>query len=339
MKQILGTTAVVLALAVVVGSADAGNDGRIGTAGAQELRIPVGTRGIALGSATVASAQGLEALYYNPAGLASSEGFEAYFANTTYIGDTDVRYLALSNRLYWATLGFSAKVLDLGEIVVTTEDAPEGTGQVEDITFAVIGVSLSRYLTDAISFGVTGNFISESVLEVSARGVAFDLGLQYEVPWRMSRFGISLKNLGPDMSFDGSDLEHSVQIPGSTPTARPRILRTQTAGFELPTYFELGGQMAAYEAGDNRVDAYGTYQSNTFSVDELRGGVEYQYQDLFMLRGGYSYADQDEYLFGPTFGAGLNLPLSGGTIGFDYAYQSIDSFFDDLHTFSARFKF
>lgn len=339
MKQILRATGIVLTLAVVAGSANAGNDKRIGTAGAQELRIPVGTRGIALGSATVAAAQGLEALYYNPAGLASSEGFEAYFGNTSYVGDTDVRYLALSNRLYWGTLGFTAKVLDLGEIVVTTEDAPDGTGQIEDITFAVIGLSVSRYLTDAISFGVTGNFISESVLEVTARGLAFDLGLQYEVPWRASRFGLALKNLGPDMSFDGSDLEHSVQIPGSTPTSRPRVLRTQSAPFELPTYFELGGQVTAYESGDNSVEAYGTYQSNTFSVDEMRGGVEYKYQDLLMLRGGYAYADQDEYLFGPTFGAGLNLPMGGGTIGFDYAYQSIDSFFDDLHTFSARFQF
>ena len=97
--------------------------------------------------------------------------------------------------------------------------------------------------------------------------------------------------------------------------------------------------MEAYQSGDNRVVGYGTFHSNNFSKDELRGGLEYFYQDVFMLRGGYSYADQDEYLFGPTFGVGVNLPVAGSTIAVDYAFQSIDSFFDDLHTFSARFQF
>ncbi|MCA9728433.1 MAG: PorV/PorQ family protein [Candidatus Eisenbacteria bacterium] len=338
MKRIYLAT-LVLGLVALATQAEAGTDRRIGTAGAQELRIPVGTRGIALAGATVASNHGLESVFYNPAGLASTEGVEAYFGNTSYIADINVRYLALSSKMDWGSLAFTAKVLDLGDLIVTTEDAPEGTGQVETLTFAVIGLTASRYLTDAISFGATGYFINESILDVHAKGVAFDMGLHYDLPWRNARFGLVMKNLGPDMAFDGANLEHSVQIPGSSPNSRPRVLRTQSAAFDLPTYFELGGEMSAWTSGDNQVMGYGTYQSNNFSKDEFRGGVEYNYQDLLSLRGGYAYADQNDYLFGPSFGAGLNLPLGGGTVSVDYAFQSVDSFFDDMHTISARFKF
>jgi len=338
MKRIY-LTALAIGLAALATQAEAGSERRIGTAGAQELRIPVGTRGIALAGATVASNHGLESVFYNPAGLASSEGVEAYFSNTSYIADIDVRYLALSTRQYWGSIALTAKVMDLGELVVTTEDAPDGTGQVENLTFAVIGLTGSRYLTDAISFGISAHYVSESVLDVSAKGVSFDMGLHYDLPWRNARFGLVMKNLGPDMRFDGSDLEHSVQIPGSNPNSRPRILRTQSAAFELPTFFQLGGELSAWQSGDNQVIGYGTYQSNNFSQDEFRGGIEYMYQDLLSLRGGYVYADQNEYLYGPTFGVGLGLPLGGGRIGVDYAFQSVDSFFDDLHTFSAKFSF
>ena len=338
MKRIY-LTALAIGLAALATQAEAGSERRIGTAGAQELRIPVGTRGIALAGATVASNHGLESVFYNPAGLASSEGVEAYFSNTSYIADIDVRYLALSTRQYWGSIALTAKVMDLGELVVTTEDAPDGTGQVENLTFAVIGLTGSRYLTDAISFGISAHYVSASVLDVSAKGVSFDMGLHYDLPWRNARFGLVMKNLGPDMRFDGSDLEHSVQIPGSNPNSRPRILRTQSAAFELPTFFQLGGELSAWQSGDNQVIGYGTYQSNNFSQDEFRGGIEYMYQDLLSLRGGYVYADQNEYLYGPTFGVGLGLPLGGGRIGVDYAFQSVDSFFDDLHTFSAKFSF
>ena len=46
----------------------AGNKNRQGTAGAQQLLIPVGARGIALGSSAIASANGIDAIFWNPAG-------------------------------------------------------------------------------------------------------------------------------------------------------------------------------------------------------------------------------------------------------------------------------
>lgn len=339
MRRILETLTVLTAVSLIATSAWAGSDRRIGTSGAQELRIPVGTRGLALGGATVSAQHGLESVFYNPAGLAGSAGTEALFANTSYFAETDVRYFALATETALGTVAATVKVLDLGELAVTTEDAPEGTGEVSSINFTVFGLSLARYLTDAVSFGATGYYINESIVDVSANGIAFDLGLNYDMPWRGARFGLVMKNFGPDMTFSGSGLDQSVQIPGADPTSRPRIVSTQSASFELPSYFQLGFQVPAWNNGENQVTAYGTYLSNNFSKDEMRGGAEFAYRDILMLRGGLNYADQEEYLFGPTFGAGVALPLGAAGLSIDYAFQSVDTYFDDLHTFSAHFRF
>ncbi len=339
MKRILQVTAAVLAVLILAAPATAGNERRIGTSGAHELRIPVGTRGIALGGAVVSGAEGIEAIFYNPAGLGGTGGTEALFSNTEYLSDMKVRYFALASKLAFGTIGISAKVLDVGDLYVTTVEAPEGTGEVEDITFATLGLSYGRFLTDAISFGATANFISESVMSSTARGVAFDLGLQYDAGRRGAKFGIVMKNIGPNMQFSGSDFEYTLRVPGDEGTARNRTLSKLSADFELPSYFEIGGEVRAWEQGDNRVVALGGFQSNNFSQDEFRGGVEYRLRDLLAIRGGYAFADQDEYLWGPTFGAGVNVPLGGAHMSVDYALQTVDTWFDDVHTFSAKFVF
>ena len=50
-------------------TAFAGNELRLGTAGAQELRIPIGSRGTALGGAVVANPYGIESGHWSNRGL------------------------------------------------------------------------------------------------------------------------------------------------------------------------------------------------------------------------------------------------------------------------------
>jgi hypothetical protein len=340
MKRVWTIAALLLTAVVLVGgAASAANIERIGTAGAQELRIPVGTRGIALAGATVASNHGIEAIYYNPAGLGSTLGSEALFSDTEYFADMKVRYFALASKQSIGVIGVTAKILDVGKLYVTTEEAPEGTGEVESITYATLGLSYARYLTDAISFGATGNFLSESVLHTRATGVCFDLGLHYDAGWHNSRFGLVMKNVGPNMTFSGSDLEYILHLPGDDPGASPRTVTSEAASFELPSYFQMGGEIRAWQAGDNSITAYGAFQSNNFSQDEWRGGAEFGFKDLLMVRGGYAYSSQKDYLYGPTFGLGLAVPMGSSKITFDYAMQTVDSWFDNLHTFSAKVSF
>ncbi|HVP37689.1 MAG TPA: PorV/PorQ family protein, partial [Candidatus Saccharimonadales bacterium] len=158
-----------LALLALAGSARAGSDTRIGTAGAPELRIPVGTRTWALGGAAIADVQGAEAAFWNPAGIVLSERNEVYVSHMEYIADMKVNYLAALLRTDDnGTLAFSAKVLNVGDIIVTDESNPEGTGQIVSPNFTVIGVSYARRLTDRVAFGGTVQLVSESVLQEAA---------------------------------------------------------------------------------------------------------------------------------------------------------------------------
>ncbi|MCW9097306.1 MAG: hypothetical protein OQJ93_07945, partial [Ignavibacteriaceae bacterium] len=73
MKKLISLLTVVFALLLMLDVAYAGGGNRTGTAGAAELLIPVGPRGIAMGEANVATSFGLEALFWNPAGVAKME--------------------------------------------------------------------------------------------------------------------------------------------------------------------------------------------------------------------------------------------------------------------------
>src|SRR5262245_33397576 len=196
------------------GLAQAGSEERKGTGGALELRLPVGPRGSALGAPVVADVSGIEATFWNPAGLGALEHPAVLFTHTNYIADMNLNYAAVAMKLGdFGSLGFHAKVLDIGDVIETTEDAPEGTGVIISPTFTTLGMTWGRRFTDRVLFGATVNYITETVLNTSARGVGIDLGVQYVTGWRGLRFGVAMKNFGPSMHFSGEDFNATFRPP------------------------------------------------------------------------------------------------------------------------------
>lgn len=335
-----------LALILAASIASAGNVRRTGTAGAQELRIPVGSRGASLGGAAIADVSGIDALYWNPAGVVASKKTEAMFSRLNYIAGMSVNYVAASAKVSDAiALGFSAKVLSVGDLVVTTEDSPEGTGEVLSPTSAVVGVTYSHQLTDRIMFGTTGKYINEDIARETASGLAFDLGFQYAPGVSGLRVALVMKNIGPSMRFDGPDLESKVQLPGTDPQSRRRTVRTRLESFELPTSMELGASYDLLKNDDSRAVLVAAFRNNNLSQDEYQAGLEYSLGKTLFLRGGYLLSknetdtpDDFKFVFGPTFGFGLRVPLSGADLTLDYSQASAD-FFDDSQWFTVQFAF
>ena len=136
--------------ALIVSGADAGDQSRIGTAAAQELRIPVGSRGTALGGAILASVNGAEAMHWNPSGVVfGGTKREAVFSYLDYMADMNMNYFAVTTKLRDdIAVGVSAKVFSVGDIIVTTEEAPEGTGEVLNPTFSCVSFTYSCYSSD-----------------------------------------------------------------------------------------------------------------------------------------------------------------------------------------------
>jgi hypothetical protein len=235
-----------LFLLVLLGSlgipaAYGGSDNRTGTAGAMELLIPMGARGTAMASSINANATGVEAIRWNPAGMAREAGIEALFSTMSYIADIRVNYFAFSAGIgELGALGFSIQSINFGDIPVTTTDAPEGTGGTFSPNYITGALTFARSFTDRIHGGVTAKFISERIMRTSAEGLAFDFGVQYVSKESGINLGVALKNLGPQMSFDGPDMEHFVSVPGQDPGSRDRALRLPGAAFELPSTLEIG---------------------------------------------------------------------------------------------------
>lgn len=318
----------------------AGSEARIGTAGAQELLLPVGARGIGLNGANIADIRGAEAIYWNPAGLASAPRSEAMFSYMNWIADINVTYFAVGAKLgRIGTMGFSLKALSIGDIPVTTTDQPDGTGESYSPQFIVLGVTYSKLMTDRITFGITMNLVNESIRNMSASGIAFDFGVQYKNIMPGFNFGVTLKSLGPDMRFSGEDVEQTVTIAGSEPGSRSRPASLLMASFDLPVTFEIGLGYNYSLTEDHAVNLYGDFQNFNFGNDQYKGGLEYNFRDFFFLRGGYlQQQNNDDNIFGPTLGAGLQANVGGSSVGFDYTYRSVD-FFDANQFFSLRIGF
>lgn len=331
MNTIKNLFAFFLTLAVLllcVSETQAGNERRVGTSGANELLIPVGSRATALGGSMTAMVSGVEAIHWNPAGLSRATGIEAMFSNMQYVADINLNYFAVSSNFEGiGTFALSLRTLDFGDIPVTTVANPEGTGETFSPSYISGGLTYSRAFTDRIYGGFTMKLVSESIQRTSATGLAFDFGVQYFSDFGL-RLGVTLKNLGPEMRFDGPDLETFVQLPGQEPTARPRAVGLTAAGFELPSTLEIGVGYTFVPAEGNNVSVMGAFENSNFGNDEFHGGLEYSYQDMLFLRGGYAMQapNNEDNIFGPTFGAGVKFDLSGTALAFDYAYRVTDFF-------------
>ncbi|MCI0698437.1 PorV/PorQ family protein [candidate division KSB1 bacterium] len=335
---------------LAVSPADAGTGKRRGTASGVELLIPVGSRGTGLGGNVSSTISGIEAIYWNPAGLAvSSTSAEVMFSHLRYIADINVNYAAASFRFGIGSIGLSVKSLDFGEILETTELQTEGTGATLNPSFVTLGLTYSRQMTDRIAFGVTGKVLSEKVLSTSASTFAFDFGLQYATSVKGLKLGVTLKNLGPNLQFSGSDAETRVTPGGSEPSTRNRNFRVPLGSFELPTTLELGVSYDVAFGEKSLLTFSGNFLNHNFGLDQYGLAAEYNLNKTIFLRGGYTISydpdtdkfksQDDEYLFGPSFGGGVNFKVSEKMhLNLDYAYRMTE-LFDDNQWFTFTLTF
>lgn len=321
---------------LLVGSAFAGNDSRRGTAGATELLIPVGSRGTALSGSINALASGVEAIHWNPAGIARSASTEAMFSSLNYIADIKLNYFGVvANFGDLGAFALSLRSLDFGDIPVTTVENPEGTGGTYSPNYLTFALSYSHEFTDRIYGGVTAKLVTEKIVRSTASGFAFDVGVQY-LSTTGIKLGVALKNLGFGMQYDGPDLEYFTTIPGQEQGSRTRSLRLPSASFEFPSTLEIGLGYEYTLTEQHVLALMGNFQNANFAGDEYRIGAEYAFDKMLFLRGGIMQSqNQDDNIFGPTFGFGVNVPVGGASLNFDYAYRKTD-FFSGSQWFSVK---
>jgi len=336
-RVIFITVLLCVAMAVIASSLHAQNK-RIGTSAAPELLIPVGARDLAMGGSGIATSEGVEAIYWNPAGLGTmSTAAQGMFSSMRYIADIQVVYGAAAASFGgFGVVGLSIKSLNFGDIPYTTEDDPEGRGgRTFSPTYVTVGLSYSRQLTDVISVGGTVKVISEQIDRVSSTGVAFDFGVQYHRLIGIPGFhiGVAAKHIGPQMKFDGTGLYRTAT---SSDGRRPeQKYKSEAASFDLPSLLEIG---LGYTARVTEKVAYavnGSFTNNNLGLDEFRlgGEISYALESLRLFgRIGYPFTpkaeSKDQRIFSkfPSLGVGLTYTVSGIDITLDYAYRAAEYF-------------
>ncbi len=291
---------------------------RAGTSGFQFLKIPVDPRGAAMGHTVGATANDASSLFWNPALAAQAPGMQIGFDHTAYFADVRLEYVAVVYPLSGSgiTLGGSVQTLNSGEMDVTTEFQPFGTGESFELNDIAAGLTFSQRLTDLFSYGVTAKYVQESVAGISTKTVVMDLGIFYRVGTTGAQMGVSIRNFGLDASAEG-DLERN--IIGSSST----VIESDFESVTPPTTFLLG---IAYELMQDRPNSdlvlSAQLTNPNDNVESWNIGAEYIWNNTLILRTGYRFGIEEYTL--PGLGVGINLPTPGPDIRFDYSYSQLE---------------
>ncbi|MEO7176428.1 MAG: PorV/PorQ family protein [Saprospiraceae bacterium] len=329
-----------LLVLVSTGMAFAGNPDRQGQAGAFELVLNPWARSAGLHSMNTSSVRGLEAMRLNIAGLSRINNTEVAIGHMIYLQGTGINMnaIGLAQRMSKnGVLGISLYAMDFGEIKVTNDDQPEGSGAYFSPSFFHLSMGYSQKFENKVSVGAMITLISESTAGVKSFGFGIDAGVQYVAGDQDEfKFGLSLRNVGSPMKFGGDGLTH--QVPGPDPGNPYEItVSKQAASFELPSMLNIGLSYDFLFGSKNRLTALGNFTSNAFSRDQLGIGFEYSFNDMFALRAAYKAElgkiDLNEIgkniETGLSAGVSLDVPLSKknqNIIGIDYAYRATNPF-------------
>jgi hypothetical protein len=318
-----------------------GNDEKRGQAGAGQLLINPWTRSSGTAGALTAGIRGVESMNFNVAGLAHTKGTEFAFSNVRWLSGTDININAVgfgqSVGKGSGVLGISVMTMNTGTFYETTVERPEGTGRTFSPQLFNAGISYARIFSNSISGGILLRVISESVPNITAPGVTFDAGVQYKTGDRDEfKFGVSLRNIGPNIRYQGEGLAFRGNPPGTT--LYQGSFSQKSASLPMPSLLNIG---LSYDVLSGEEDHYFTvganFTSNTYTHDQYQAGVEYGFLEYLKLRAGFLYyekifaqGEERTDVHGPlTFGMSAQLPFGkekSSKLSIDYSYRTTYSF-------------
>lgn len=286
---------------------------KVGTIGGQFLKIGIGARATAMGSAFVSIANDASAIYWNPAGIARVQKNVAAVNHTAWLADisfTQAAYLFHVGFLP-GTFAVNARSLYMDSQPIRTVYRPEGEGKSADAGDVAFGLTYGRSLTDKFSAGLSVNYVQSTLATYEASAYTFDFGTLYDTGYRSLRIGMSIQNLGNDMEF----IEDTVK---------------------MPTVFRVGMSMNLYEDASHRILSSAEFSHPPDNNERANWGVEYGFKEFFFLRGGYLFQYDLERF---SAGFGFKVPSSlNSEATVDYSYVDMSSL-GGVHRFSVDFRF
>lgn len=356
MKKIIRIFAVVVILTTLSAqSVYAGNDNRRGTAGGAELLINPWARSTGWGGVNVAGVRGVESMFNNVAGLAFVNNIEASYTNTMLYGGSNklrgvgsINSFGLGVRVFESgVLGVYVMACSFGDIPVTTYDSPDpGMNGTFSPSYMNINVGYAHSFTNTIHGGVVFKLVTETTDNIGSSGFAIDAGIQYVTGESDElKFGISLKNWGPSMSYSGTG--HSLTMINDA--GNNFTVETRAAEMELPTCLNIGVSYDfLFDQWEQRLTVAADFTSNAFLRDNYTVGLEYSLLNRFQVRCGYVFqpglltGDHATANTGICAGASVDIPFSkkdnNTGLTLDYSYRTASPL-KGTHAIGATFRF
>ncbi len=341
-------TAFIIGLAMVTSmTATAGNEDRIGSAGASHMLVNPWARSVGAAGAGIANVNGLEATFMNVAGLAFTDKTQIKFNYTNWMGSADIALYSagIAQRVSEAdVIAVSIQSFGFGDIPITTVANPEGNIGVFSPRANVINLGYARTFSSSIYGGLNIKVISENMANLKASGIAIDAGIRYVTGEQdQIKFGITLRNVGPVMKFKGDGLANQVLYSETSANA---TLEQRSATYELPSLLAIGGSYDFILNEKNKINLAIGYVANSFSSDQYSLGLDYGMTGegvAFNLRGGFVYEknlfsaeNRSNALIGPTAGFSVDALVGDNknALGIEYAARFAGTF-GIIHTIGA----
>lgn len=331
---------------ILTGTASA----QVGITSVPFLQIEPDSRAAGMGNTGVALADNASAVFWNPAGLAFQRGTQVSITHSEWLPkfNADLFYDYLVGSYHVEDIGtFGAHItyLNLGEQVRTNETGIE-QGRFNSYEFAG-GISYGLQLDKNWSLGTGVRFIYSSLAEGQVgqqkinpgSSIGVDIATMYKSdPFSFAgkqatiNAGLNLSNIGPGVHYTDNaqkdplptvlrfgwafttELDNeginTITIANDISKVMARSDSTGSDG-ALKALFSSWGSYER-EVGDGR-----TATLNTLQQFMVASGIEYWYNDMFAVRGGYYFEDPnngDRQFF--TVGAGIRYDF----IGVDFSY-------------------
>jgi len=324
-----------IVLGICIGSSfllKAGNEDRVGSAGASHLLVNPWSRSAGFADAGIANTNGLEATFTNIAGLAFTEKTQIKFNYSNWMGTAAIGFnsAGIAQRISDSEVfSISVQSMNFGDIPITTVANPEGKIGTFSPRINVVNVAYAKSFSKSIYAGVNLKVISESITNLKTNGVAMDVGIRYVTGEKdQVKFGIALKNVGPTMKFKGDGNSNQANY---VETGEIVTLSQRAQEFEMPALLNIGTSYDFIFDEKNKLTAAFGYTANSFSYDQFRVGVDYGFTTgklAFNAKAGYVYernvfssVNRSNALVGPTAGFSVDALVgkNKSALGIEYS--------------------
>lgn len=168
------------------------------------LRSLTSGRTAALGGATVALTDDAANLVVNPAVLGTVDTVEVHATFIKHVLDINAGFASYVTDIGESGTGaVTIGYMDYGQFTRSTADGSKiGSFGGNDLS---IGVSYGNELDTLITYGVTAKILHSSLTDIRSTAIALDGGMLFRFPAKRTNVGISILNLGTQLStYDGT---------------------------------------------------------------------------------------------------------------------------------------